>query len=705
MEHINVAIDSTGDQGAGAPRIGIAFFYHESHSFSPLATDLTHFDAEDHHAGTRLTEVYSGTRTELGGFIDTVRERGATAVPLIAAAAMPSGTVTAEAYEALLGELSDSLIEASNDDRLDGLLLALHGSMVSEREQDPEGAVIRLARELLGPDVPIAVTFDLHANVSAHAAEAGALIFGYQTYPHVDMYEQGVRAATALLDVVEGETLDVRTVRLPMLLRSINMRTDEGPMADVVAFARARETVGVRAVSPHSGFPYADSFCSGAGVSVVAASPAQAESLAREVAEYFWQQRERFQVDVPGIPEALAATRTALAAGETPVVLADVADNPQSGGSADTTILLSAVLEAELGRVMLSALYDPEVVEAARAAGVGSVLSIDLAGKSSTEFGGPLRVEAEVLAVSDGVFENDGPFNAGLTVDTDGAVWLRLWSAAAHPLGADAEPTARTQWLADAVVTGRPITANDPALYRHLGVDPATYDVLVWKVKNHFRAAFEPLVGAIIPVDAPGPAQTDFTRLPFAHTDRSKWPFDPNRELGDLVVDAPRAGAGFTIRPATDADLLEVAEFHVEVWREAYAGLMDADFLRSLSVDRRLPEWQAARARGDGYRILVARAADGQFLGFGSAQEHGGEGPLALELHTLNLKPEARGTGIAAALLARLLGDRPAFAWVVDGNDRAVEFYRKVGFELTAERRPDLESSVDDLRMIRGSDD
>lgn len=702
MEHITAVRESTAPGPTDQPRIGIAFFYHESHSFSPLATDLAAFDAEDHHVGDRVTEVYSGTRTELGGFIDVLGDRGAAVVPLVAAAAMPSGTVTAGAYETLLRELSDSLTAAANTDRLDGLLLALHGSMVADTEQDPEGAVIRLAREILGDDVPIAVTFDLHANVSAQAAESGALIFGYQTYPHVDMYEQGERAATALLDVVAGETLAVRTVRLPMLLRSINMRTADGPMADVVAFARARENSGVRAVSPHSGFPYADSPCSGAGVSVVAATPEQAESVAREVAEYFWQQRERFQVDVPGIPEALAAARAALAADERPVVLADVADNPQSGGSADTTLLLRAVLEAGLGHTMFSALYDPEVVDAARAAGVGALLSIDLAGKSSTEFGLPLRVEAEVLAAGDGVFTNDGPFNAGLTVDTGGAVLLRLRSVTGIAPVAVGGAASAIPSLADAVVTGRPITANDPALYRHLGVDPASYDVLVWKVKNHFRAAFEPLVGAIIPVDAPGPAQTDFTRLPFAHTDSSKWPFDPQRELGELVVDAPVRGSGFTIRRAAAADLPEIAEFHVDVWKEAYADLMDPEFLRDLSVDRRLPEWQEALSQGPEYRILVARTSDGQFLGFGSAQDHAAAGPLALELHTLNLKPAARGTGLAAALLARLLGDRPAFAWVVDGNDRAVEFYRKVGFELTAERRPDPESNVDDLRMIRG---
>ena len=685
----------SGQQPASAPRIGVAFFYHESHSFSPIATDLAAFEAEDHHEGERLIDVYSGTQTELGGFLDVLGARGATPVPLTAAAAMPAGTVTTAAYATLLREFELALRRAVADSPLDGLLLALHGSMVSETEQDPEGAIIELARAIIGADAQIAVTFDLHANVSRTPAECGALVFGYHTYPHIDMYDQGVRAANALLDALAGEPLTVRTVRLPMLLRSINMRTAEGPMADVVEFARARETGGVRAVSPHAGFPYADTPCSGAAVSVVAADPSEAERVAQEVAEYFWAQRERYQVDVAAIPEALAAAREAIAVGETPVVLADVADNPQSGGSADTTVLLREVFAARLGTVLMSAICDDDVVRAARSAGVGAVLETQLAGKASTEFGAPLTVKAKVLAATDGVYVNDGPFNAGLSVDTGGAAWLRLRTVDGHPVSA----------TVDVVVTGRPITANDPALYRYLGVDPTAYDVLAWKVKNHFRAAFEPVVGRIIPVDAPGPAQTDFTSLRFQHTDTAAWPFDGERELGTLTCYGPLTGAvrPFTIRPATHEDLPGIAEFHVAVWQEAYAGLMDAGFLRALTPERRLPEWEDALERTPGYQILVAHSASGVFLGFGSAHRHDGAGPLGLELHTLNLTPEARGTGLAAAFIDRLLGDEPAFAWVVDGNARAFEFYRKVGFEPTDDRRPDEESRVDDIRVVRGA--
>jgi microcystin degradation protein MlrC len=524
--------------GGARARIGVAFFYHESHSFSPLLTDLDAFNAEDHHIGDRIIEVYEGTQTEVGGFLAALTEHDAIAVPLTAAAAMPAGEVTSIAYMMLREEFSSYLRQAHSQQPLDGLLLALHGSMVAESEQDPEGDFVRIARSILGPTIPISVTLDLHANVSATLVNEGALVFGYQTYPHTDMRQQGERAAHALLDVLDGQSVVSRYVRLPMLLRSINMRTAQGPMADVVAFGREREGAGVYAVSPHSGFPYADTFCSGAAVTVVADSADTAERVCREVAEYFWSQRERFQVDVEGIEQGLAAARNALAAGETPVVLADVADNPQSGGSADTTELLSAALSANLGRLLASAIYDPAVVAQALDSGVGRRSTFRLAGKSSPQFGATLEVDATVIALGDGVFENDGPFNAGLQVDTGGAVLLRLHAVAGVATKGE------ELGLGDVLVTGRPITANDPALYRHLGVDPLDYDVLVWKVKNHFRAAFESIVGRIIPVDAPGAAQTDFTKLTFRNVDVSTWPFDAHRKLGPLCLEKPRAGLG-----------------------------------------------------------------------------------------------------------------------------------------------------------------
>lgn len=159
------------------------------------------------------------------------------------------------------------------------------------------------------------------------------------------------------------------------------------------------------------------------------------------------------------------------------------------------------------------------------------------------------------------------------------------------------------------------------------------------------------------------------------------------------------------IRRADIADVPTIAAFHVDVWREAYAGLMNRDFLESLSVAQHEAEWSHALTEWPDYRTLVAYDEAGEFLGFGSVREHVSIGPNSLELHTLNLKPAARGTGLSGRLMAELMGEREAFLWVVDGNHRAIDFYRRIGFELTKERRPDALAQVDDIRMVRRAPD
>jgi microcystin degradation protein MlrC len=157
----------------------------------------------------------------------------------------------------------------------------------------------------------------------------------------------------------------------------------------------------------------------------------------------------------------------------------------------------------------VGALADGQVVDLAASSGEGSTIRCELGGKVSPEFGGPVTVEAQVVRVSDGRFRNVGPMNTGLQVDVGGAAHLKVGST-------------------DIVVTKYPITANDPELFTHLGLDVTDYDLLVLKVKNHFRAAFEPLVGDIIYVDAPGVASNDFSRFPFKNVPSGLWPLDPD---------------------------------------------------------------------------------------------------------------------------------------------------------------------------------
>jgi microcystin degradation protein MlrC len=352
----------------------------------------------------------------------------------------------------------------------------------------------------------------MHANVSAALVGLGVMCFGFKTYPHIDMYDQGLRAAETMTRVIqEGVTLHQAFTRVPALLPSINMRTAAGPMKDLVdASQEAERRPNIVAASVFGGFPYSDTEVAGASVVVLGTTRADVTDAATRLAEQVWARREDFLVDLPDVSEAIDIARDGRADG--PIVLADIADNPLSGGSADTTALIRAVIDGGLNSVLAGAICDRDVVDQARRAGRSAELTVELGGRSSPEFGAPLCLTVEVIAVSDGCFRNSGPMNTGIDVDVEGAAWLRAGQT-------------------DFLVTGRPITANDPALFAHLGIDVTGYRYLVLKVKNHFRAAFEPIVSSIISVDAPGVAANDLTILPFRRAHRDFWPFDRQRQF------------------------------------------------------------------------------------------------------------------------------------------------------------------------------
>lgn len=486
-------------------RIGIAFFYHESHSFSPMKTEMKQFRDEGYFIGKEIYQAYAGTKTEVGGFLDVLKgEEEVEIVPLLCAAAIPSGLVTTEAYSIIEKQMLESLKQAG---RLNGLLLALHGAMVVEDLFDPEEHLLGKIRGHLGPDVPIATTLDMHANLSEKMIEYTPLHFGFKTYPHIDMYEQGLQAANALLNQLKHSvTYYAAFEKLPMMPPSINMRTAEGPMHKMIEWAtQAEKKEGVYNVSVFGGFPYSDIPMVGASVLVVALDPPKAKRTAQKLASLFWGLKEEFIMDLPGVKEGLEMALTT--DDGKPVVLADISDNPLSCGSGDTTELLREMVNLNLADTLFGGLYDPESIEACRRAGVGNKVSLSLGGKVSPEFGEPVQVEATIMAFSDGVFYNSGPFNQHLKVDLKGAAHIRAGEM-------------------DILLIGRPMSANDPEMFRHIGLEPGAKRILGLKAKNHFRAAFEPIVGRIIYVDAPGVASNRLSTFTYRHIPRPIWPLD-----------------------------------------------------------------------------------------------------------------------------------------------------------------------------------
>lgn len=145
-----------------------------------------------------------------------------------------------------------------------------------------------------------------------------------------------------------------------------------------------------------------------------------------------------------------------------------------------------------------------------------------------------------------------------------------------------------------------------------------------------------------------------------------------------------------------------------QAWQESFADLLAAEVLEARGregvVQRRAMEWALASQEGSWFWILMD-SRDQRVVGTACAlPARDDDAPEILELVTLYITDEVKGSGAAAAILEMAIGDMDAYLWVLEGNDRAIAFYRKHGFELDgASRSRDDLCGATELRMVRHS--
>ena len=477
---------------------------HETNTFSPIRTELKHFQERGYREGGELLDHFAGTKTGIGGYIDFCRETGAELIPTITAGAVPSGLVAAEAYQTLLQKLLDGIKAAG---RIDGVLLCLHGAMVVEGLPDAEGDILAHVRKLVGPDVPVAATLDYHATVTDQmVAEANGL-FGYNTYPHVDGYERAVEAARFVAALLDGEIRPTSyVVRPPLAPAVVPARTGWGPIKKLMAQAFDYEKrPGVINVSVYGGFVYSD--IHDAGLAFLATTdddPELAKKIAADLAAAAWGMRREFVREVPPPDEAV---RRAMAAAQGPVVLADVADNTGGGASGDGTEILRALLAQKAEGAVVITIPDPEAVAAAFAAGVGGAFDRLVGGKIDDGHGAPVRLNGRVRLLSDGRFVHYGPMGTGVVADVGRTAVIVSGGV-------------------EVIVNEKRFQPVDPEAARAVGIDPAKRKIVVLKSAVHYRASYEPLAAEIIEVDGPGLASPNLDRFEFKHIRRPVFPLD-----------------------------------------------------------------------------------------------------------------------------------------------------------------------------------
>lgn len=477
---------------------------HETHTFSPIHTTRELFEKRQLLIGDAIIQTLRSTRTEIGGYIDYCEREGIEIIPTLAASASPSGKVATEAFEEFI-ETTISMIKNAGD--IDGVLARLHGAMVTEDQDDAEGYFLKKIRDVVGNDVPLVGTFDLHANLTKVMVQYADSLTGYDTYPHIDGYERGVEAAKIVHKTVLGEVKPTMALsKLPFGPPLQRQATTRAPMNRVYEKAFEYETLDkVLVVSVAPAFPWSDFEEMGFGVVVTTDNDMPlAKRLAKEFTDWVWERREAFLYEPTPVEEAV---QRATHASEGPIVLADIFDNPGGGASCDGTILLKSLLDHNAQDVAIGIIADPGAVAAAIESGIGTEVTLQVGGKVDELHGPTLTLTGEVKCISDGEFVHKGLMATGVIGYLGKTVVFRCQGI-------------------DIVLTENRVQPLDREIFRINGITPEDKKIIVVKSSVHFRADFEPIAKEIIEVGSKGILSSDLSMFDFKKIPRPFYPLD-----------------------------------------------------------------------------------------------------------------------------------------------------------------------------------
>lgn len=484
--------------------VAVGGIYHESNTFFSRPMTVERFREQALHFGSDIVAHWQNTSSEMAGFIDAAQRYQFEMVPTIMAWGWPAGVLDSTTFEYLCRELLSRFGEKG---KLDGVLLSLHGAMVSDNFVMADAEILRRVRKFVGDSVPIVATFDYHANFTAETIRWADAVVGYDTYPHVDQRERGLEAAGILVSIVRGGLKPRMALeKRPFLPNILSQLTERPPMSDTIHLAHEMEKrPEVISVTVAAGFPYADVPEPGFAVVVVARESAEvAKDVAGQLADSVWRRRTEFRLD---IPEPAESVRQAVGAADGLSILVDVGDNLGAGTPGDGTILLAELLK-QRARDALVLLADPEAVDECIRAGVRNRVRVEVGGKTDHLHGEPVKIEGVVQTLSDGIFRNVGPMRDGV-IDDQGR------TAVVQAEGIRV------------VLTERRVPMWNLEQLRSVGIEPTRLRIIVVKAAIAYRAAYAPIARRIIEANTPGLSSADVRRFSFKRLKRPIYPLDP----------------------------------------------------------------------------------------------------------------------------------------------------------------------------------
>ena len=493
-------------------RVAIGAIFTECNQFGGEPIDLSWFERYELRRGSEILEADNGV---VGGMLGILRDRQKEIVPLLYASTCPGGPLTAACYNQLKGELLDRL---KNVLPVDAVLLPLHGAAAVAGGIDLEGDLITEVRALVGNEIPLVATLDLHAHISTEMVRGADALVAWETYPHRDAFSTGERGARLLCDALDGICKPAMVMaKVPVLTGAIHASTeDDDPFAQLMRIAKAHEgRDGIASANVILVHPYLDFADMGSGGLVIADGDfAKAESLARKLAEEYWQRRTQLEPQMYVPSEAVEA---GMQIADGPVVLVEAADCCGGGAVGDSVASLAALLAVDLQGPALVPVVDAQAAEACHRAGAGAEVELELGHRHDPRWGQPLQVRGRVVRLSDGRFRYKGG----------------IWEGVEGEMGPSAVlATEQVQVL----ITSHPTYEWDDEQFQALEMDAAKAQFIVAKNPMNYRMAYGDFSKAVYVLDTPGPTPATVRHLPFKNRQRPFFPLDCEMELSSVDI-------------------------------------------------------------------------------------------------------------------------------------------------------------------------
>jgi microcystin degradation protein MlrC len=506
----------------GNERVAILGLWTECNSFAPVFTKED-YEANIHMFGDEVTEdvrsEHPRMMQEVIGFYHEMDNTGGwQAVPILIAGAGAAGPCDAAYVAVLMARMRKDLQAALP---VDAVYIAAHGAMTTTESDDPDGEVFQMVREIVGPDIPVVATLDLHANVSRLMLDSVDTLVSYRRDPHVDKYETGQEAASILRELIGGVRPIISNIRMPIVPPNVSLFTDSGPYCELINYGQEHADEDILNVSIVGGFAFSDTSANGLHIVVTARSSAESsEKLCRELAEMAWENRHRFIWDLTDLDEAV--TR-AIEVGKDPsrpaILLSDVADNIGGGGPGNTLWLLESLHKSGADGALFAGFVDADLAARAHTEGVGSEFDAVFQGDDWQRPDPTHRAAVKVLALHDGTFVGRLGINSGKTVYLGKACLLQVGSL-------------------QVIVQSRRLGCHDPVHIEMFGIDVADIRTLAVKVRSSMPAAFSDYINFedMYFVDTKGRTSPVLTRYPWKNLPRPVLPIDPETTWNGPVV-------------------------------------------------------------------------------------------------------------------------------------------------------------------------